>query len=118
MQYAPFKPHEENRHQVSFPASPKVLAAVLLALSISLVHKMNTTGLGITNSAFKSCCGCRDNSSILKTASDPDEYPFSVLKHSTVALDIFFVDEFTSKCKLRQEDPEIATECFVFSAIL
>lgn len=43
---------------------------------------------------------------------------FSLLKHSAVALDDFFMDKFTSTCKLSQENPEIATEYFVFSVQL
>lgn len=31
-QYTNFRPHEESRHQISFTAPPKVLAAVSLAL--------------------------------------------------------------------------------------
>lgn len=43
---------------------------------------------------------------------------YSLLKHSAVALDDFFMDKFMSTCKLSQENPEIATEYFVFSAQL
>lgn len=54
-----------------------------------------------------------------KAASDPDEYIFfSLLKHSAVTLDAFFVGKFMSMCKLSQENPEIATEYFVFSVQL
>lgn len=44
---------------------------------------------------------------------------FFLLRHSAVALDIFFCGQIrVSTCKLSQENPEISAEYFVFSVQL
>lgn len=79
--------------------------------------------LDVPNSAFGSCCQCRKHSHCSKAASVPDEYPFCILKHSAIALKFlsfffFLLGGQIHKRKLRQENPEIATECSGFSVQL
>lgn len=119
-QYTNFKLHEESRHQISFTAPSKVLADVSLALKYIFSDLVNTAHLEISNSASSSCCGCKEHSFILfkKLSQILMISFFFLLRHSAVALDIFFVDKFTSTCKLSQENPEISAEYFVFSVQL
>lgn len=81
---------------------------------------MNTAHLDIPNSDFSSCCGCRQHSGIAQKLSQVLVNLIFLCQNiqlSTARQG--FVDIFhKSKSKQRQGNPEIATECFVFSVHL